>query len=118
MAGLIILSAWRGKEGYVSYVMTPVMSTTLTSSPNPSQAGEAVTFTSTVGSAIQGAPPDGEIVSFISGKEVLATGTLLGGVATFTLSSLKGNIGMRAEYAGDSNYASSKSSPLKQVVAK
>jgi len=116
-AGLIILSAYRS-SGYSSYLMTPLMITTLTSSVNPSQAGESVTFTANVNSATQGPPPDGEIVTFTRAKQVIGTGTLLGGAATFTTSSLTGVSAMQAVYTGDSNYASSKSAPLKQVVVK
>jgi uncharacterized repeat protein (TIGR03803 family) len=89
--------------------------TTLTSSPNPSTYGEAVTFTATVAPA----PPDGETVSFMKGKTVLGTGTLSSGSATFTTSTLKvGTTAVTAVYAGDSNFAGSKSKAVKQVVEK
>jgi len=90
--------------------------TTLTSSPNPSDLGQAVTFSATVTSSA-GSPPDGETVSFLQGKTVLGTGTLSGGSASFTTSTLKaGNHSVTADYDGDSNFAGSKSKPLKQVV--
>jgi hypothetical protein len=92
--------------------------TTLSSSPNPSTYGEAVTFTAVVSSS-QGAPPDGEPVSFVSGKKVLGTGTLSGGSASFTTSTLKvGTTAVTAVYSGDSNFANSTSKPVKQVVSK
>ena len=113
-AGQILVSAYR-TVGYSSYLMTPLMHTSLTSSANPSHVGEPVTFTATVNSAVQGPPPDGEIVRLMSGASVLATSTLEAGVATFTLA-LKGTRTVRAVYAGDSNYAPSKSDSLIQVV--
>jgi uncharacterized repeat protein (TIGR03803 family) len=92
--------------------------TTLTSSLNPSTYGQAVTFTAAVTSKL-GAPPDGETVSFMEGKTVLGTGTLSGGSASFTTSTLKvGTNSITAVYAGDSNFASSKSKAVKQVVGK
>jgi len=89
--------------------------TTLTSTPNPSTYGVAVTFTAVVTPA----PPDGETVSFMKGKTVLGTGTLSGGTATFVTSTLKvGTTSVTAVYGGDSNFAASKSKPVKQVVEK
>jgi uncharacterized repeat protein (TIGR03803 family) len=53
-------------------ILVTATTTTLTSSPNPSTYGEAVTFTAVVAPA----PPDGESVSFMKGKTVLGTGTI------------------------------------------
>ena len=90
--------------------------TTISSTPNPSTLGEEVTFTATVSSSA-GAPPDGETVSFMLGKTTLGTGTLTGGSASFTTSTLKtGTHLIVADYGGDSEFASSKSKAVKQVV--
>jgi probable HAF family extracellular repeat protein len=113
-AGQILLSSYVG-SGYSSWLLTPLMHTTLTSSPNPSQVGEPVTFTATVSSSVQGPPPDGEIVTFKSGTKIWATIPLQSGVATFTRA-FKSTKSIRAVYAGDANYASSHSAPLQQVV--
>jgi probable HAF family extracellular repeat protein len=113
-AGQILLSTF-GAHGYSSYLITPVMHTTLTSTPNPSHIGEAVTFTATVNSAVQGPPPDGELVTFVSGTVTLGSAPLKHGVATLTLT-FKASRTLRAIYAGDVNYASSKSAQLSQVV--
>jgi hypothetical protein len=92
--------------------------TALTSSPNPSKYGQAVTFKAVVTSSI-GAPPGGETISFMKGKTVLGTGELSGGSATFTTSTLKvGTTSVQAVYGGDSNFAASKSNVVKQVVEK
>ena len=89
--------------------------TTLTSAPNPSTYGEAVTFAAMVAPA----PPDGEIVSFMKGKTVLGTGLLSSGTATFVTSTLKvGTTTVTAVYGGDSDFKASKSKPVKQVVEK
>jgi len=67
--------------------MLAATTTTLSSSPNPSTHGQAVTFTAVVTSGL-GPPPDGETVTFMKGTKVLGTGTLSGGSASFTTSAL------------------------------
>lgn len=92
--------------------------TTLTASPNPSISGEAITFTATVISGA-GTPPDGDTVNLMKSSTVLGTGTLSGGVASFTTSSLPvGTSAVDAVYNGDLNFAPSKSTTVKQVVDK
>ncbi|MFE2750328.1 Ig-like domain repeat protein, partial [Streptomyces scopuliridis] len=59
--------------------------TALTSAPDPSVFGEAKTLTATVTSS-SGTPTG--TVSFFDGATLLGTGTLSGGVATFTTSAL------------------------------
>jgi hypothetical protein len=96
--------------------MLAATTTTLTSSPNPSPHGQAVTFTAVVTSGL-GPPPDGETVSFMKGAKVLGTGTLSGGSASFTTSTLPvGTNYIKAVYGGDSNFAGSKSKAVAQVV--
>jgi len=102
------------------FKLTPAAATTttLTSSPNPSTYGQAVSFTAAVTSKL-GALPDGETVTFKEGTTVLGTGTLSGGSASLTTSTLKvGTNSITAVYAGGSNFASSKSNAVKQVVEK
>jgi uncharacterized repeat protein (TIGR03803 family) len=90
--------------------------TTLTSSPNPSTYGQAVTFTAVVTSSL-GAPPDGESVTFKEGTTVLGTGSLSGGSASFTTSALPvGTNAIKAVYGGDIHFAASTSNTVKQVV--
>jgi hypothetical protein len=70
------ISTCNGGQGCgIVFKLTPQVptSTTLTSSLNPSNHGQAVTFTATVASN-NGAPPDGESVSFKRGPTVLGTG--------------------------------------------
>jgi hypothetical protein len=106
-------------DAFVSKIDVRVVPTiTLSSSLNPSTYGQQVTFTATLTSGL-GAPPDGETVTFMKGTTVLGTGTLSGGSASFTLSTLKaGTNSIKAVYSGDSNYATSTSKAVSQVVNK
>jgi len=103
--------------GYGNAVLaSPTMHVTLSSSQNPSQAGQSVTFTANV-SAIVGLPPDGEQVTFKDGSKILGTSALSGGTASFTTSTLTAKThSIFASYAGDDSYLPSKSAKLSQVV--
>ncbi len=102
----------------VNQFVIATTTTTLTSSPNPSTYGQSVIFTATVTSSI-GAPPDGDTVTFEQGTTVLGTGTLSGGSATFSVSTLGvGTKGIKAVYGGDASFATSTSKSLSQVIAK
>jgi hypothetical protein len=75
-----------------------------------------VTFTASVSSS-PSTPPDGETVTFKDGATVLGTGTLSGGVATLSTSSLsQGKHEIHAIYPGDAKLRASASPLLKQVV--
>jgi hypothetical protein len=89
--------------------------TALSSSLNPSNSGQLVTFTATVTST-DGPIPDGELVRFFNGTAQLAAVPLTGGVATFDTSSLTvATHTIKATYSGDTTFASSTES-LTQVV--
>ncbi len=93
-------------------VSLPLTATTtiVASSLNPSIFGQAVTFTATVSAG-------GGTVTFMDGATSLGTGTLSGGVATLTTSSLAvGNRSITAVYGGDGTHAGSTSSVLHQTV--
>jgi len=107
-----------GFDGVTKFDPVPATTTTLSSSPNPSTYGQAVTFTAVVASKA-GTPPNGETVAFMKGTTVLGTGTLSEGAASFTTSTLPvGKNAITAVYGGDSNFYGSTSKPLKQVVDK
>jgi hypothetical protein len=90
--------------------------TTPTSLPNPSIFGQSVTFTATVTST-QGIPTGS--VTFKDGVTTIGSGTLSNGVATFSTSSLSGGSrSITAVYGGDTNFNTSTSAPLTQVVNK
>jgi hypothetical protein len=79
---------------------TTSTTTTVSSSVNPSVFGQTLTFTATVTPA----PTDGELVTFNDGTNPLGIGTIAGGVATLTTSSLAvGSHVISAVYAGDDN---------------
>jgi hypothetical protein len=115
------IEVWNAQTGSGPAVTTTTIvgettSATLTSSPNPSAAGQAVTFTAQVTSK-NGPPPDGETVSFMKGKAVLGTGSLTSGSATFITSALPvGTTSVIAVYKGDPEFGGSKSKPVMQVV--
>ncbi len=91
--------------------------TTLTSSLNPSNYGNAVTFTATVPSGATAVPTG--TVNFLDNGVQVGTGTLAGnpGVATFTISALVvGTHSITASYPGDSFNGPSSSPPVSQVV--
>jgi uncharacterized repeat protein (TIGR03803 family) len=89
-----------------------ITKTTMTSSPDPSTQGEAVTFTATVTSSA-GPPPDGEVIRF----DKIGTAPLVNGVATFTTKHLPvGSIDTAATYFGDINFTPSNSTRWLQVV--
>src|SRR5262249_36334391 len=94
-------------------VLETTSTATLTSSPNPSTQGQAVTFTAKITSPT--VKPTGP-VTFAVGKTVLGTGQLSGGKATLTISSLAvGSTKVTATYYGDSNIAMSSASVIQTV---
>jgi hypothetical protein len=92
--------------------------TALTSSPNPSVYGQPVMLSATVTSG-SGSPADGETVTFKQGSSILGTGTLVGGVATFSTTTLGvGTKAVTAVYSGDSGFVGSTSKTYSQVIGK
>jgi len=90
--------------------------TTLASDLNPSGFGQSVTFTATVNGSV--GTPTGT-VTFKDGTTSLATNSLSSAVATFTTSALTGGShSITAVYNGDTDYNSSTSSIVTQVVNK
>jgi hypothetical protein len=84
---------------------------TLSSSPNPSAAGNNVTFTATVTPAVAGT------VAFRNGAQLLGHGTLSNGVATLVTSSLpEGTHTITAAYEGGGDFLGSQAAPLNQTV--
>lgn len=80
--------------------------TTLSSSQNPANVGQSVTFTATVAPQI-GGTPTGTVV-FYDGTNVLKTKSLSGGVAAFTTSTLtSGSHTIKAAYSGSSKFGGS-----------
>jgi hypothetical protein len=101
--------------GAVKQVVNKYSTTTiLTSSANPSQFGQAVTFTAHVTST--GPAPTG-IVKFLDGATTLGSATMSGGIAKLTRSTLAvGTHPITAQYLADAFSAKSTSSVVNQVV--
>ncbi|HEX6494064.1 MAG TPA: Ig-like domain repeat protein, partial [Acidobacteriaceae bacterium] len=98
----------------VTVTVAPAATTmTLTSSANPSYAGQSVTFTATIAGLAPGA---GGTVTFSNGSTALGTASVSNGSATYatTLSST-GNQTITAAYSGDANDAAS-SGTVNQAV--
>lgn len=88
--------------------------TALTSSANPSKAGQPLTLTATVSAA--GGTPTGS-VTFKDGDAVLSVRPLAGGRSTVTLRTLTaGTHTLTAVYGGSPSNAASSSTPLSQSV--
>jgi hypothetical protein len=85
----------------------------VTSSLNPSIVNQSVTFTATAPSGATGT------ITFFDGPTVIGIGTLNGGLATLTTSTLiVGSHTITVSYGGDTNNNPSTSAPLNQVVNK
>lgn len=102
-------------QGAEAETVSPATSTTMVSrSPNPSVAGDSVTFTATVSCIV---PPTGS-VTFVdtTTNAPLGSGTVLGGTASVMTSSLQGGTHtISASYNGDANCASSANTTTQTV---
>lgn len=99
--------------GVARYLMKEPTTTSLFSSLNPSTFGQSVTFTANVSSA--GGTPTGT-VGFTDNGVLIGTGTLSGGVATFTTSLGAGTHQMTAVYTGTPIFLGSTSPVGTQTV--
>ncbi|HJU11490.1 MAG TPA: FG-GAP-like repeat-containing protein [Candidatus Binataceae bacterium] len=88
----------------------------LTSSENPSHAGDPVTFTARVTPSFAGPVPSGS-VKFFDGDNVLGTAVLSGNEASITRSIQNpGTHSITANYLGDSTFLRTRSKKLTQKV--
>jgi hypothetical protein len=100
-------------------VNTAASSTAVVSSQNPTVFGQTVTFTATVTPVAPATGTPTGSVTFRNGTTTIGTGTLSGGVATFSTSSLAiGNRSITAVYGGDINFAGSTSAAVTQTINK
>ncbi len=103
----------------LSQTVTKAATTTgLTSSvPAGAAFGQSVTFTATPVAVAPGAGTPTGTVTFKDGTTTLGTGTLAGGVATFAIASLSVGVhSITAVYGGDTDFTTSTSSVLSQMV--
>jgi hypothetical protein len=98
------------KFAYVS-----ATTTTIRSSHNPSDVGQAVTFTATVTPASSGTPAG--TITFKDGATTIGTAALASGAASVTTSVLaRGSHSITASFGGNANFAPSTSAVLMQTV--
>ncbi|HZP64731.1 MAG TPA: Ig-like domain repeat protein, partial [Rudaea sp.] len=91
--------------------------TALNANPNPSMFNQNVTFTATVTATAPGAGTPTGTVTFKDGSTTLGPGTLTGGVATFSTSTLSvGPHTITAQYGGDVDFTGSTSTTVNQTV--
>ncbi|HVS40076.1 MAG TPA: Ig-like domain repeat protein [Gemmataceae bacterium] len=109
-----------GGDGAMTQTVDIGTTTGVTSSFNPSTAGQAVTFTATVANSSGGATPTGS-VAFYDGGTLLGTGSPLSGngpsaTSTFTISTLPaGPNGIEAVYTATGEFLGS-SGFITQIV--
>jgi Bacterial Ig-like domain (group 3)/PKD domain len=124
--GVHSITARYGGTGSYAISTSPILSqtvnqgttsTTLTSSLNPSAYGQPVTFTATIAVTSAGPGTPTGTVTFKDGATTIGTGNVTGGVATFTMSSLSvATHSITAVYNGDTNFQTSTSAVLNQVI--
>ena len=119
---LSIIATYSGDSTFLASSSAPLKqsvtkattTTTLASSPNPSQSGQTVKFTATVAGQYGGTPTGS--ITFKEGGAVLAQVTLKGGVAKYKTSTLgQGKHHIFAIYGGDANFHSSYGSVTQTV---
>ncbi len=123
----IIMGSGPGATGSVSIGAAPIAGATVYSTTTTLQnlgattstAGQAVNFRATV-TPIYGSPLTGgtiQIVDVTNGNTVVATPTLLNGIANFTIDTLSpGTHDLRAVYVGNTSSLMSQSVTLTQIV--
>ena len=115
VSGRVYVGSADGKLHVFGLAGPSSTTTALSANPNPVAFGSNVTFTATVTSS--GGTPSGT-VTFKDGGSDLGTGTLSAGQATFGTSSLSvGTHTMTATYGGATDFATSTSPPLSEVVS-
>jgi hypothetical protein len=111
-------TGFNGSTSPVDTVTVTQASTTtsLTAAPDPSVFGQPKTLTAIVVAAPPGAGTPTDTVSFFDGASLLGTSALIGGVATFTTSTLGvGNHSLTSVYGGDDDFSGS-TSPVDTVT--
>jgi len=107
-------------SGALSQTVTQSATTTALTKSTTTTAkfGQSITFTATMAAVSPGAGTPTGTVTFEDGSTVIGTGSLSGGVATFTTASLAvGSHSIKAIYGGDTNFSTSTSGSMTQTVA-
>src|SRR5262249_44183712 len=96
---------------------SPATTTSLSSTPNPSTGGQAVTLSATVSPVAPATGVPGGTVTFMDGATSLGVVTLVNGSASLTTSTLAaGSHSLTAVYSGSVAFAASTSPVVTQVV--
>jgi len=99
-------------------VATTSTGISLVAGNNPSQFADNLTFKATVSANLPGNGFPTGTVDFMDGSDVIATGTLSGGEATWSTTALAlGTHTITAVYESDGNYATSTSGSITQTVS-
>jgi flavin reductase (DIM6/NTAB) family NADH-FMN oxidoreductase RutF len=112
-------STYDSSTGSNSVTALAATSLTLSATPASSAYGQQVALSAVLSPySAQGNNTNGEIVSFSNGGASLGSGTLSGGVATLTVTTLPiGTGSLTAAYAGDAVFAASGSNTLPYTVS-
>ncbi len=101
----------------IGFTISSLTTTTVASSLTPASYGQKVTLTATVTAALSGTPNGS--VEFFSNGSLVGTGTLASGKATFSISTLTVKTHtIIAEYVGNTDFITSSSSGISEVVNK
>ena len=120
-----LFAQYSGSGGFAASVsqalphtINPASTTTnVTSSLNPSRAGQAVTFTSVVSPVAPGAGVPTGSIEYLLGGVVIGTVPLISGTAQLTIDTLTpGKYAIQARYLGTGNYRPSASAVIQQAV--
>ncbi len=120
-----ITVVYSGDQNFLTSTSAPLSQTVsqagtttkLSSSLNPSESGEQVTFTAVVNAKAPGRGTPTGTVTFMDGSSTLGMATLSDGVATLATSTLSvGTHSITAVYSGDTDFTTSTSPVLKQKV--
>jgi hypothetical protein len=116
---------WAPSAGTTTLVVRVATTTSLQSSPNPSQAAATVTFTATVtGAAGATSGPTGSVIftdqttntTLGSAELATANGAQTALLSTTALTSTGPHV-IQAAYQGDTNFSASRSAPLTQTIS-
>ena len=100
-------------SGLIEMVTPDASAVTLTSSGNPANYGVSVVFTAQTAAAATGT------ITFLDGATSIGSGTVSGGVATFTTNALgTGTHNITASYGGDTDYSPAASAALSEVITR
>jgi hypothetical protein len=120
-----VVAVYTGSPSFIQSTSTTVVeqivkdptTTTVSSSLIPAISGQTVTFTALVVGAGPGAGPPVGTITILDNGTVLETTTLVAGMATFTSSTLSvGKHNIVAVFAGNADFAFSKSVALPEVI--